>query len=145
MVGTKGYLAPEVIGIFSPREVNVNEENDESYTVVVDIWALGAIAFRMLTNRNAFPEPRRLWNYVVLNQSFPEELLVEVGATQDCRDLLAKLMAAAPSMRPSANMALSHPWMIASDLPAQTSSSDISGYLIRSKPIPRTETLIGNH
>lgn len=145
MVGTKGYLAPEVIGIFSSDDVNVNEENDESYTVVVDIWALGAIAFRMLTNRNAFSEPRKLWNYVVLNQPFPEELLVEAGVTQACRDLLAKLMAAAPSMRPSAIMALSHPWMMAAGLPAQLNSSDISEYANRSGLLHVAPILIRNY
>ncbi|SPO01933.1 uncharacterized protein DNG_04606 [Cephalotrichum gorgonifer] len=44
-IGTEDYMAPEVKGIF-PKAVM----GAPSYTVAVDIWAVGLIAWRMITN-----------------------------------------------------------------------------------------------
>jgi serine/threonine protein kinase len=47
-VGTSGYVAPEVIGCFSEDNQNI------SYSVAVDIWAIGIIAFQLLLKRLPF-------------------------------------------------------------------------------------------
>lgn len=129
MVGTRGYLAPEVIGIFRPDDADIHEGKDQSYTTSVDMWALGATAFRMLTNHSVFSEPRGLWNYVVLKRPFPEEQLIGAGTTKLCLHFLADMMSACPSHRPSAETAMSHPWMLDSDIPSQTHIMDKSEYV----------------
>lgn len=51
-IGTVGYLAPEVpIG----SELSMDDdESEQTYTSAVDMWALGEIVYRLLTQRPAF-------------------------------------------------------------------------------------------
>lgn len=81
LVGTRGYLAPEILGFFSPEDINAHQYGQENnmYTVSVDLWALGAITFRLLTNLDIFVNPPDVGRYVILKQvisdssSFREE------------------------------------------------------------------------
>ena len=104
MIGTLGYLAPEVRGFFSE---DVSEEEDSVFGFAVDIWAIGAIVFRMITGGMIFENPRDLPNYVTSKIPFP----VDSSMGSDCTRFVLSAMDASPRKRPTANKALTEPWM----------------------------------
>ncbi|VUC28205.1 unnamed protein product [Clonostachys rosea] len=124
IVGTRSYLAPEILGIFSPDDNDSDGKEDEdddrsdkeeTYTAAVDLWALGAIIYQLLTNQGAFSKPRRLFNYVLRKAPFPSRLLAEAGISKECANFLEQLMAPAPGNRPSASQATLHAWLLKVD------------------------------
>ncbi|CAH0051188.1 unnamed protein product [Clonostachys solani] len=127
VVGTNGYLAPEVMGYYSPDD---DEDNDSPYTVAVDLWALGALTFRLLTNQNIFTEPRMLGRYVVGRAPFPKTLLTFHAVSEACICLLEKMMAPSPLKRPTAVEALEDAW-ICDDKVASTSQAPSIGNITR--------------
>ncbi|CAH0004410.1 unnamed protein product [Clonostachys byssicola] len=104
-VGTETYQAPEVRGIFTPADMADNTER--LFPLAVDIWAVGAIAFRMATGRTPFGAPRDLYAYVVQGSAFP----FEESLSAECNAFVSSAMHASPKQRPSAAKALSHPWL----------------------------------
>jgi serine/threonine protein kinase len=111
LVGTRGYLAPEVIGVYATQDATESDRADASYTFAVDIWALGEITFRLVANVAAFPHPRDLFNYVVGGRSFPRTTLEKCGASMSCCDFVETAMAGSPRSRPSAQNASEHTWL----------------------------------
>lgn len=114
-VGTRGYTAPELHGLFCPDDPETTA--DFSYTIAVDVWAIGEIVFRMLTNQPSFPEPRQLFNYVVQGQPFPTGLLDAVGSSPQCTDCIRLMMTASPAARMTAAAALQHAWLKGHQVP----------------------------
>ncbi|KAI5840177.1 kinase-like domain-containing protein [Morchella snyderi] len=113
VVGTWGYMAPEVLG-FSNAETSW-------YTSSADIWSLGSLLHFIFTNEVPFPDNRKLINYVRENNSpFPTEKLQERGASSDAKDFIKSLMSPCPEKRLTANQALVASWL-RSDEPGQIS------------------------
>ncbi|CAH0033640.1 unnamed protein product [Clonostachys rhizophaga] len=116
-VGTRGYLAPEILGIYSIADMNnisssqTLDDSSSLYTVSVDLWALGAIIYRLLTNEILFGDPRDLAKYVAAGHPFPRAIASELGASEACVDFLENIMARSPNSRPSSSEALRHPWL----------------------------------
>uniref|UniRef100_A0A0B7KB13 Autophagy-related protein 1 n=2 Tax=Bionectria ochroleuca TaxID=29856 RepID=A0A0B7KB13_BIOOC len=113
-IGTKYYQAPEVCGMYSPDTISeeVHEEVDDTvYGVSVDIWALGAITYYLVTKQHAFGSLQALGKYATKRQSFPIQPLGEAGASDSCKDLVRQMLAASPGSRPTASQALKHPWV----------------------------------
>uniref|UniRef100_A0A0B7JHE2 Autophagy-related protein 1 n=1 Tax=Bionectria ochroleuca TaxID=29856 RepID=A0A0B7JHE2_BIOOC len=116
-VGTRGYLAPEILGIYSIADMNnisssqTLDDSSSLYTVSVDLWALGAIIYRLLTNEVLFGDPRDLAKYVAAGHPFPRATASELGASEACVDFLENIMARSPNSRPSSSEALHHPWL----------------------------------
>ncbi|VUC21795.1 unnamed protein product [Clonostachys rosea] len=116
-VGTRGYLAPEMLGIYSTADmdsISSSQTLDDSshlYTVSVDLWALGAILYRLLTNEILFADPRDLAKYVTAGHPFPRTAALEFGASEACVEFLENIMARSPNSRPSSSEALRHPWL----------------------------------
>ena len=104
MIGTEIYLAPEVRGFISDDEA---EEGHDTYSLAVDIWAIGAIVFRMITGRMAFQNPRDLFNYVVSKAPFPADSSI----SSDCHRFVVAAMDASARKRPTAEEALEQPWI----------------------------------
>ncbi|EOO03023.1 putative calcium calmodulin-dependent protein kinase type 1b protein [Phaeoacremonium minimum UCRPA7] len=90
LIGTEGYLAPELKGFQTAEDAAQNDSNHPSYTFAVDIWSLGEIIFRMMSHEAAFRNPRDLFNYVVYNRPFPVEPLRKNSASEDCVDFVIK-------------------------------------------------------
>jgi serine/threonine protein kinase len=107
-VGTEAYLAPEVRGIYTPADLELREgDDDETLSLAVDIWAVGAIAFRAITGRLAFQNGPELYRYVVSGTPFP----VNDTMGSDCTNFVAETMSPSPRQRPTAEQALARPWM----------------------------------
>ncbi|VUC36342.1 unnamed protein product [Clonostachys rosea] len=111
LVGTPRYLAPEVIRIFAPDDTEDLDSDGMAYTVAVDQWALGAIAFQLLASRDPFPHPRSLLTYVHGKEPFPSGILTALRISEPCIEFLKALLAPIPSRRPNASSALKHPWI----------------------------------
>lgn len=115
-IGTKGYLAPEITGLFPDTSNRSKMIERGSYTSAVDIWALGEICFKLITNRPAFSAPRDLVDYVVRGQDFPYALLYDHGVTLNCISFINLTMSALATDRPSAYEAMRYPWMITQEV-----------------------------
>jgi serine/threonine protein kinase len=104
MFGTMGYAAPEALGYY--------DDNDETitYTMSVDIWAVGTIALTLMLGREVFPRPGDLARYV--SRQRPLDFSLQEGElTADCRDFITRMLAPDPVVRPTAISALAHPWL----------------------------------
>jgi serine/threonine protein kinase len=104
VIGTEAYLAPEVRGIYA---ADCTEDDENTFSLAVDIWAVGAITFRMVASRLPFPPGRKLFDYVVGGQPFP----IEKSMSPDCANFVVETMAASPRHRPTPKEALSYPWI----------------------------------
>ncbi|KAK7740007.1 hypothetical protein SLS62_011178 [Diatrype stigma] len=111
LVGTQGYLAPEILGLFTDTDKASHQNDDASYTSAVDIWAMGEICFRLIANQPVFHTRRELFNYVINGLDFPVGPLVNANASANCIGFIKAAMAASPSSRPTASKALSHRWI----------------------------------
>ncbi len=99
VVGTEGYLAPEVLGF-------LNDGGGDAFSLAIDIWAVGAIVYRLTTGHLAFPRPRDLFAYATNATSFP----VESSQSPDCIKFILEAMHLSPSKRPTAEQALGSSW-----------------------------------
>ncbi|KAM5348917.1 hypothetical protein ACJ41O_008740 [Fusarium nematophilum] len=99
--GTLGFVAPEVIGAVP----------DKLYTYSVDMWSLGAMAYRILTCAMAFQSFDDLFQYVHGMLEFPMDPLASLGISERGQDFIINLMRPRPADRLSARSAASHPWI----------------------------------
>ncbi|KAH7131538.1 kinase-like domain-containing protein [Dactylonectria estremocensis] len=108
-VGTPAYLAHQMHPYFLSREdEDDGEYKDDTYTIAVDIWALGAIPFRIATGQLPFKTPpgRDLQLYVS-GKPFP----VDKSLSNACNLFIASTMAPCPHQRPAAEAALASDWI----------------------------------
>jgi serine/threonine protein kinase len=118
-IGTDHYLAPEVKGIFarSRKRQSLAGGTDETFTLTVDVWALGETVHRMITLQHVFSQ-RTLFAYVVDNQLFPVVELSKSGVSKGCIDFISGAMAAHPGDRWTIQQAKTHHWLQSlTDLP----------------------------
>lgn len=115
MIGSAGYLAPELLGYDSPKDTSTSCGGSATYTTAVDLWALGAIVTRLLVKKNLFDDFRLLRQYVEQQQEFPYKVFASSSVTTVCIDFLSLAMSGAASERPSAGDALQHPWVLVPD------------------------------
>lgn len=117
VVGTEGYIAPEVKGIM-PKETKGDRSG--SYTYAVDIWSVGIVAWRMMTRQLAFATLQELISYVCFEESpaFKFE-----GLSNECCEFIKRMLAASPDKRPTSQEALGHPWIRQHDLPTRGTKS----------------------
>ncbi|KAI9772854.1 MAG: hypothetical protein M1840_008736 [Geoglossum simile] len=101
--GTPGFMAPEIVAHhgFAPRK---------EYTVAVDIWSLGVVAFYALTGNLPF-STESLEEYVRGASRFPVKMLSTHKISEEGRNFLYKLMAPIPEDRLTARGAISHIWI----------------------------------
>jgi serine/threonine protein kinase len=90
---------------------NESGEQEEAYTAAVDMWALGEIVYRCLTQKPAFPSRRDMYLFVTNQKPLNEEPLLRRGTTEPCRDFVKGLLAAIPGERYNADAAASHNWV----------------------------------
>lgn len=126
MIGTPGFLAPEVLLRFWEDS---DFESSETYTAAVDIWSLGAIAFHTLTGKMAFSNGS-LQKYMSGTWSLPVEVLHAHGVSSEGCDLLRSLMAPTPKDRLTAKEALGHLWIDPQSPSSARSSAEMQRYLL---------------
>ncbi|CAG9954815.1 unnamed protein product [Clonostachys rosea f. rosea IK726] len=109
-IGTVAFMAPELRGMCGPEEAETAGGYRE-YPNAVDIWAIGEITHRLLTQEPLFATGRQLSHYVFLGASFPSEKLQNFGSSRDAIDFVIRCMDAGPSRRLTALDALNHSWL----------------------------------
>lgn len=105
-IGTFGYMAPEVLGFFSGNDPTV------AYSVTVDIWAIGIIAYELLFKRHPFLNVKDMLDYV--NDTKELDLNRESSAeqiTDICQEFVKSLLSPNPVTRPTAGAASNHAWI----------------------------------
>ncbi|CAM1507760.1 Fc.00g046080.m01.CDS01 [Cosmosporella sp. VM-42] len=113
--GTLGFAAPEALGAVP----------DNSYTFSVDMWSLGAVAYRILTNTTAFQSLSELFQYAHGMLQFPEAQLKACAVSEQGQAFIMNLMQPRPDARLSAAAAASHSW-ITTHLPNSTNNNEES-------------------
>lgn len=103
--GTLGYAAPEALAFGADTAAT-------SYTSAVDMWSLGAVAYRILSHKLAFPNIVDMFRYTEGNRPFPSKPLADRLVSDEGQAFIESLMAPSPQDRPSAKSALKDPWMI---------------------------------
>jgi serine/threonine protein kinase len=98
--GTPGYIAPELY-----------EFTEKGSPYAVDIWAVGEMAFQMLTKQPTFKNPRLVVDYVNKPKTFPSVLLLDAQVSQPGVEFILSAMRPIPVDRITAEKALHHRWM----------------------------------
>lgn len=155
--GTVCYQAPEQLGLL-PR--NMRTSLKDSYTKVVDLWALGAVVHEILTSEIPFldtyqdldwtmdltltpdlssasnPDPtidmNLLQDYCRGINPFPRESLRKNGVSKEGIDFVKSLMAVNPRDRVSATDALKSLWLLEIN-PLKVDPTGIDPELLRSQ------------
>ncbi len=104
-IGTLDYMAPEIL------LENNNGEQNLPYTLAVDIWSLGCVLFRLLTQQLPFLQGRHLQLYWHLKKQFPTDILIKHGVSEDGVSLLSEMMKPNPADRMTLTRALLHSWV----------------------------------
>ena len=102
MCGTPTYVAPEIIDSKSGR----------GYGKSVDIWAVGVIAFIMLSGSTPFYDdsmPKLFAQIVTAKFTFSKEIVVQLSA--EAKDFISRLLEVDILKRLTATGALNHPWI----------------------------------
>ncbi|KAK3633951.1 hypothetical protein LTR56_015561 [Elasticomyces elasticus] len=124
--GTLGYMAPEMLGLGPGDDDSSDEDQKTSYTNAVDIWAVGVMAYLMLTMQMPFlpSEPRALGKYARGKTSLPSRALVDNVVSRDGQAFIRILLSPWPADRPSAQGAQEHEWLVNlhTALPSQAGS-----------------------
>src|SRR5512140_2791818 len=118
--GTLGYAAPEALGIGANNA-------STSYTSAVDIWSVGALVYKMLTNQLVFHYIGDLFMYASGQRAFPSGL-EDCNASEEARAFVKKLMASSYRDRPSAKLALEDAWITATQ-PGGVTESLVQEYV----------------
>jgi serine/threonine protein kinase len=105
--GTQGYEAPEIRGY-----VEVDEQNPSSvYTNVVDIWSFGCVIYKVAAKQVPFRTGRDIKRFCDKKIPFPAEQL-RGKLTTDGIEFLQSVLVPEPLDRPTADVALQHPWLV---------------------------------
>lgn len=102
--GTVAFVAPEVL---------LDDSSELEYTDAIDIWAMGVIAFLILTGKILFVDQHRgkRAQYINGGFAFPSEDLLANNVSQIGCDFVKRLMAVEAQNRPRAEEGLQSPWL----------------------------------
>lgn len=103
-IGTLDYMAPEIL------MGNNDEDEALSYTLAVDVWSLGCVLFRLLTQRLPFPLEKDLRLYLRQKNPFPTDVLIQHNVSKGGALFVSEMMKSNPADRITVNDALLHSW-----------------------------------
>lgn len=103
LVGTYGYMAPEIWGYRSA--------DSSVYTSKVDIWSLGCLIYVIVAKEPPLQDIRDYLAYIEDRTPFPAAELVARGASAAEVQFIMNLMMAVPNYRLTAEQALRDPWL----------------------------------
>jgi WD40 repeat protein len=99
--GTLGFIAPEL-----------HELTPAGTPFAADMWALGEIAFQLMTKQPVFKSFGRLAGFATQNDTFPSGELLTYHVSTPGQDFIFSLMVPTPGRRLTAEAALKHQWMM---------------------------------
>ena len=101
--GTFSFMAPELHGV-----------NDEAFLprpTAADMWALGEMAYLLLTKQHVFETTFALYEFTQGKHAFPADSLQDMDVSDRALSFIQDLMRVRPVDRLDAGNALQHPWM----------------------------------
>ncbi|KAK1240314.1 hypothetical protein MKX08_007756 [Trichoderma sp. CBMAI-0020] len=102
--GTIPYMAPELL-FHEPSSPNpINHQ-------AADMWALGEMAYRLLTKTAVFPTQNAIIRYLVDTNLFPTDNLNKRDASLDAVAFIRALMEPHPDKRLASGTAMEHAWV----------------------------------
>jgi serine/threonine protein kinase len=107
IAGTPEFLAPEIAGFFAPN----SRRNNGSYTLAVDVWSIGMIAFWILTGELPFESQSHLSAYVMGKIRFPSGRILAKSSSHLACDFTENLTVPDPGRRLTVKQALQHAWV----------------------------------
>jgi len=134
--GTLEFMAPE---LFNSRRKGESSAPPDIFAA--DIWAVGCMAFLMLTGSTPFPSLRELMFYSGNKEELPTSLL-EHQASSIAQDFIGSLLAHIPAQRPKAEDALDHAWIahLSMDANGELSAGEDLEPAIRAQGQPENHT-----
>ena len=125
MIGTYDFVAPEVLNLVSEVDDEDTGDDEDEYTVAVDMWSLGCVIFQLLTLETPFANRKKLGSYCRYKlEKFPlaplEQATVGAAATKAIKGLLEPI----PSQRTTADATLRCEWI--QGLPASSDNDYVS-------------------
>jgi calcium-dependent protein kinase len=99
VLGTAYYIAPEVL--------------KGQYDEMCDIWSCGVITYILLSGEPPFPggDDKEILKNVVLGKfGFTRE--VWKSRSQEAKQFIESMMKVKPTMRPTAQECMQHPWVV---------------------------------
>jgi len=110
VVGTTYYIAPEVLKLRTTKG-----QGGKGYDKECDMWGLGVILFMMLSGRPPFDaktgDDEDIFRAIIRgNFRMDDDEWAEIS--NECKDLVLKLLQKNPRKRITASQALSHPWIV---------------------------------
>lgn len=103
--GTFAYMAPELLHYTPGNAYQINYR-------AADMWSLGEMVFRMLTNSATFPTPGAYLQYLAKPDLFPSQELAKHNSSEDVDGFIRSLMRPMPEDRLASDKALDHKWIL---------------------------------
>ncbi|KAK5654581.1 hypothetical protein OQA88_7210 [Cercophora sp. LCS_1] len=132
-LGTFAFAAPEAAGVS-------DDEPGSAHATALDMWSLGAVAFRMMTNVGAFPNLKELADYCSGRRGFPTARLKGRGISDHGQQFVESLMLLKPEKRPLVDQARQHPWIQVGGIP-EAASPDAGMDAISRSPLSDTHNI----
>lgn len=120
------FMAPEILGF----TVDVNVDR---YTKAVDCWALGCLAYWLMTLQNVIPR-QSLFNFCSTRRTLSTADLSQLEASPEGIDYITALVKADSKERLTAREALNHSWIQHASL---ITAEDVSDTQVASPPFAK--------
>lgn len=118
--GTIAFMAPEVL----------DEDSNIPYTNSVDIWAVGCIAYSLLTLENLFAGKQMVKKYgrgeITLDDAWKR--LSQKGVSEPCIQFLKTVASRQGATRPTAAIAMQSSWIRSHTLPKGKAPADTEAF-----------------
>lgn len=112
MIGTPDFLAPEILHLVDESDDDDISDDEEEYTVAVDIWSLGCVVFQLLTLEVPFANRRKLRSYCRSKvEKFPTGLLDQFAVSAAAIEIIKRFLEPVPSSRATAQAAMKYKWI----------------------------------
>ncbi|KAH0488988.1 MAG: hypothetical protein KVP17_003864 [Porospora cf. gigantea B] len=103
-VGTPQYWAPEVI--------KASRSPNNTYGTAADLWSLGCILYVLIGGAYPFDEQQGKIESAIMHGRYHFRFPRLAAASEDCKDLIRKLLQVNPDQRLTLAGLKKHPWMI---------------------------------
>ena len=91
--------------------MHLMDDDSETYTNAVDIWATGIITVLLLTGEHVFVDSKLLWRYIKRGVE-PFERVAKTGKVgENGMAFVRALLTARPDDRPTSKQCLQHVWL----------------------------------
>jgi len=107
-LGTTDYMAPEVVLCDKPTREKNFKTDEAGYGKEVDYWAIGALAYELITGLPPFQATNRNEAYNLILQA---HVRYPAFVSAEATDFIRKCLALNPSQRMNPDKMLQHPWI----------------------------------